>query len=180
MRYLRSRLASPCPGVVLSVTVGHPQIQPCGRTTRPHTQAVRKQTLIAGAMSSCEQHHSLFTIASSSPPFLARPSLSPTHRQFLSPPLFVTAASRHRRFSSTLSGAAPSSPSRLLLRRAHSPASRATPTAQRRGEGSARQRCILGFRSATSLVWRRTTKSALLGWLSVSSRARIYLLERSF
>ena len=117
-----------------------PSLQPCGCTTRPHTQAVRKQTLIAGAMSSCEQHHSLFTIASSSPPFLARPSLSPTHRHFLSLPLLVTAASRHRRFSSTLSGAAPSSPSRLLLRRAHSPASRATPTAQRRGEGSARER----------------------------------------
>jgi hypothetical protein len=68
---------------------------------------------------------------------LARPSLSPTHRHFLSLPLLVTAASRHRRFSSTLSGAAPSSPSRLLLRRAHR--RQAEPRRLRSGEARARQ-----------------------------------------
>ena len=136
-----------------------PSLQPCGCTTRPHTQAVRKQTLIAGAMSSCEQHHSLFTIASSSPPFLARPSLSPTHRHFLSPPLLVTAASRHRRFSSTLSGAAPSSPSRLLLRRAHR--RQAEPRRLRSGEARARQGSAAFWdRSATSLVWEDDKISA--------------------
>ena len=176
MRYLRSRLASPCPGVVLSVTVGHPQLQPCGRTTRPHTQAVRKQTLIAGAMSSCEQHHSLFTIASSSPPFLARPSLSPTHRHFLSPPLLVTAASRRRCRAPLLRrhrGCCCAAP--IAGKQSH-----ADRAAARRGLGKDASASTKNRRSATSLVWRRTTKSALLGWLSVSSRARIYLLERSF
>ena len=63
---------------------------PSTYTSRSQTDADRRSHELL------RQHHSLFTIASSSPPFLARPSLSPTHRHFLSLPLLVTAASRRR------------------------------------------------------------------------------------
>ena len=102
------------------------------------------------------------------------------------PPLLVAAASRHRRFSSppllvdvvgrrsfvAIAAAVAASP--FAGKQSH-----ADCAAARRGLGKAALHFGISECHVTRLA-EEDDKSALLGWLSVSSRGRIYLLERSF
>ena len=185
MRYLRSRLASPvsrCCTVRNCRTPSAPTVRlynPSTYTSRSQTDADRRSHELLRA-ASFVVHNRILVAAFLGATFLVADA----------PPLLVAAASRHRRFSSppllvdvvgrrsfvAIAAAVAASPS---------PASRATPTAQRRGEGSARQRCILGFRSATSLVCGRQNQRYWAGcqlvlapgfifWNAVSSPPRSF------